>query len=60
MKKKEHALKLALSVSNAARAEANDMKRKWTVASEVAETMTKKCEEAKLDVRNEQPIDISM
>lgn len=51
MKKKEHALKLAVASSNVAKAEATDMSRKWAVASEVAETMTRKCEDAVREVR---------
>lgn len=51
MKKKEHALKLALSVGHAAKSDAAEMRRKWAMASELAETMTRRCEEASIEVR---------
>lgn len=52
MKKKEHALKLALSVGHAAKSDAAEMRRKWAMASELAETMTRRCEEASIEVRD--------
>jgi len=48
MKKKEHALKLAVSVSNAARAEANELRRKLAVATELCEEMTKQARDGKV------------
>lgn len=51
MKKKEHALKLALSVSNAAKEEIEELKQKCNNSSRAADAMANKCQDAKVEVR---------
>ena len=50
MKKKEHALKLALSASQAAKEEIDELRQKCSTSSKAAEVMTNKYQDDKIEV----------
>lgn len=50
MKEKQNALKQAIAVGDAARSEANDLRRKLAISQEVAENMSNQCRESRVEV----------